>query len=200
MSATTPAGTPAGPGSEATAGRSYCTRCGARLDADQEWCLECGLARTIIRSAPDWRVPLLVIGAVILAALVAFAIAIINLGGSGSTSTVTVRATAAPAAGSSAHAATLQSWPPGLSGYTVVLDRDPSQSVADGVAQKLAARGILGIGVLDSSDHPHMRPGSYVVFAKRYPTLALAQAAADQLVRSGQPQAAAREVAPPGGI
>ena len=35
-----------------------CRRCGATVDVDQEWCLECGAARTQLRPPPDWRFPL----------------------------------------------------------------------------------------------------------------------------------------------
>jgi hypothetical protein len=51
--------------------------CGTELAEDQEWCLECGAARTLVRRPPDWRVPAaviaLVVGAVLLATLIALA-------------------------------------------------------------------------------------------------------------------------------
>ncbi len=38
--------------------------------AEQEWCLECGAARTLLRPPPDWRVAVaLLVGLVMLAAL-----------------------------------------------------------------------------------------------------------------------------------
>jgi len=58
-----------------------CDRCGASLADDQEWCFQCGAARTVLHSPPDWRLPVAVIVAVVLLVLAAFAIALINLAG-----------------------------------------------------------------------------------------------------------------------
>jgi ferredoxin-like protein FixX len=46
-----------------------CPACGAELTDDQEWCLECGTATTLIHSSPDWWVPVAVIGIVVAVAL-----------------------------------------------------------------------------------------------------------------------------------
>lgn len=49
-----------------------CSSCGAWLVEDQEWCLECGAARTRIQPAPDWRVgAAIVIGVLVLIAVIA---------------------------------------------------------------------------------------------------------------------------------
>ena len=32
-----------------------CAACGATLEPDQEWCVECGTARTVLHRPPDWR-------------------------------------------------------------------------------------------------------------------------------------------------
>lgn len=56
-----------------------CERCHAPLAVDQEWCLECGAARTRIHRAPDWRIPVAVVTVVIALALIAFLIALIDL-------------------------------------------------------------------------------------------------------------------------
>jgi hypothetical protein len=38
---------------------TQCPRCSAPLEADQDWCLQCGLAaRTRLAPTPDWRIPL----------------------------------------------------------------------------------------------------------------------------------------------
>jgi hypothetical protein len=42
-----------------------CPACGASLEADQEWCVECGAARTRIEAAPDWRIGLAIVLAVV---------------------------------------------------------------------------------------------------------------------------------------
>ena len=46
-------------------GEERCLACGAALGADQEWCLECGVARTVIHPPPDWRLGVAIILAVI---------------------------------------------------------------------------------------------------------------------------------------
>jgi hypothetical protein len=56
-----------------------CQACGAALASDQEWCLECGAARTGLRRAPDWRIPAAVIAVVIALAVIALLIALVSL-------------------------------------------------------------------------------------------------------------------------
>ncbi len=54
----------------------HCPRCSAPIGPDQDWCLECGApARTRLAQTPNWRLPTVVIGAVVLlaGALLAFA-------------------------------------------------------------------------------------------------------------------------------
>jgi uncharacterized OB-fold protein len=48
-----------------------CAACGEPLAPDQEWCLECGAGRTLLRRPPSWRVP---------AAIVAFVLALVIAG------------------------------------------------------------------------------------------------------------------------
>ena len=52
-----------------------CAVCGKPLEPDQEWCLECGTARTVLHRPPDWRAPLalvaVVVGVVVIGALIA---------------------------------------------------------------------------------------------------------------------------------
>jgi predicted nucleic acid-binding Zn ribbon protein len=43
----------------------HCQACGAALAADQEWCLECGVARTAIQTPPDWRLGVAIVLAVV---------------------------------------------------------------------------------------------------------------------------------------
>jgi len=196
-----------------------CTHCGSPLREDQEWCLECGAARTLIHRPPDWRIAAVVIASVVGLALLAFAIALVNLSSnadrvaSTQTSAQTTTAAARPA-GSAATtpspasatapapagtaSATIASWPVGLSGLTVTLASSPSQTAADAAATRFAAEGVH-VGVLDSSQHPSMKPGEWVVFSGRYPGRSEAEAAATTLqakVSDGTP--VARRVAPPG--
>jgi predicted amidophosphoribosyltransferase len=63
---------PAGPGTR-------CASCGARLEADQEWCVECGAARTLLHRPPDWRAPLAVVAVVVGVVVIAALIALVSL-------------------------------------------------------------------------------------------------------------------------
>jgi hypothetical protein len=49
------------------------------LASDQEWCLECGSARTLIHHAPDWRVPVAIVAMLLVLVLASFAIAFTEL-------------------------------------------------------------------------------------------------------------------------
>jgi RNA polymerase subunit RPABC4/transcription elongation factor Spt4 len=51
-----------------------CSSCGAWLAEDQEWCLECGAARTRIEPAPDWRIGAAIV--VVVLALIAVIVAL----------------------------------------------------------------------------------------------------------------------------
>lgn len=42
-----------------------CPACGAAMASDQEWCLECGVARTAIQAPPDWRLGVAIMLAVV---------------------------------------------------------------------------------------------------------------------------------------
>lgn len=53
-----------------------CLACGAALEADQEWCLECGAARTVIRRPPDWRIAAAIVVAVVVAVIIGLVIAL----------------------------------------------------------------------------------------------------------------------------
>ncbi len=70
MSAAPP--TPAGPAPVPL----RCPRCGAQVGPEQDWCLECGApARTRLAPTPNWRLPVAVVAAVVVAAVVALTIA-----------------------------------------------------------------------------------------------------------------------------
>jgi uncharacterized iron-regulated membrane protein len=195
-------------------GDPYCAQCGTELRDDQEWCLECGAARTLIHRPPDWRIPVAIAGTIILLVVAGFAIALINLSkrtnaataaAPAAATTVAPTATApAPAAGQSPPAAPtatkpIGSWPVGLSGWTVVLFTSHAKASADAKAAGLVAGG-LRVGELNSSQHPNLKPGYWVVFAGRYPRGSEAAAAAARLRTGGHPGARARQVARPGGL
>jgi hypothetical protein len=57
-----------------------CPHCGAPVRPDQDWCLSCGAAVTTeVAGTPAWRAPIAIVGAVLLVAAVALAIAFAKL-------------------------------------------------------------------------------------------------------------------------
>ena len=56
-----------------------CAACGAPLEPDQEWCVECGTARTMLPASPDWRAPLAVIAVVVGIVVIGGLIALVSL-------------------------------------------------------------------------------------------------------------------------
>jgi hypothetical protein len=57
-----------------------CPRCGARLSAEQEWCLECGAAvGTRVAEPRGWRTSVAVVGVLLALALIAVVLAIFEL-------------------------------------------------------------------------------------------------------------------------
>jgi hypothetical protein len=57
-----------------------CRRCGGALAKDQEWCLECGAARTLLRPPPDWRGPLAIVVLLSVLAVVVLVVVLVSLG------------------------------------------------------------------------------------------------------------------------
>jgi hypothetical protein len=206
---------------ERSAAGTVCPSCGARLAADQDWCLECGTAVKIrIRSAPDWRVPVAIVAGVVAVAAAGLVFALVALSNTANRSVTTTPAVAStppatatpavtttsaapatktaatsPTATTAPPTTTIASWPAGMTGYTVVLGVIPVKSAATASATKLAAAGI-SVGVLDSSDYSSMTPGDWIVFSGTYTTQAQAAAAAAQLKTKGQTGAYAFSVVP----
>jgi hypothetical protein len=159
------------------------------LAADQEWCLECGTATTLIRRPPDWRVPVAIVAAVVAIAVTGLVVAISRLSGSSS-------GTPAPRPAAATGLVTIAEWPPHVAGWTVVLAHSKSEAVAYAKATKLANQGVSA-GVLDSSHHPGWTPGQWVVFSGRYGTQTDAKTAAVTLASKGHHGAHARLVERP---
>jgi hypothetical protein len=199
-------------------GDSSCLQCGSELAEDQEWCLECGAARTLIHRPPDWRIPAAIVATVVLLVLAGFAIALVDLSSSANDSSRALSAAARPAASPAPTPAAspaavpvnptapavvgpkpLGGWPVGLSGWTVILFKDHDKAKAAARARQIAATG-LGVGLLDSNQHPSLIPGYWVVFSGRYPDKAHATAATVRLKAHGNARARARQVARPGGL
>ena len=56
-----------------------CAACGQPVAPDQEWCLECGAARTLLRRSPGWRIPA-ALAAILAAAVIAgLVVAVLSL-------------------------------------------------------------------------------------------------------------------------
>jgi SPOR domain len=180
------------PSSTSDPSARVCPHCSSPLAADQEWCLECGTASTHIRTAPDWRIPVAVVGAVIAIAVAGFIVAIVRLSGSPSN----VSGTSAPSAAGTSGLVTISEWPPRVAGWTVVLAHSRSEAVAYAKATKLANQGVAA-GVLDSAHHPGWAPGGWVVFSGRYGTQEEAKAAALKLASKGHKAAHAKLVDQP---
>jgi hypothetical protein len=162
------------------------------MEADQEWCLECGAARTIIARSPDWRVPVLVVGVVLALIAAGLVFGISQLSDNAGRVTVINQTTAQ-------RTSTLATWQPGEDGYTVLLAAEPSRARARREASRLQAAELSGVGVLQKAQHPEMRfSGPWLVFSGRYPTYALARGAARAAVRRGQTHAVAALVQRPG--
>jgi uncharacterized paraquat-inducible protein A len=71
---------PAGQGPDAAV--EGCPLCEAPLGPEQEWCLRCGAAaRTRLAATPGWRVPLILLGVVMVLALGALVAALVYLAG-----------------------------------------------------------------------------------------------------------------------
>src|SRR5581483_11236824 len=103
-----------------------CEQCGTPLDPDQEWCVECGAARTLVHRPPDWRIAAAIVAAVLVLVLAGFAIALINLSAdsnrsAATTVTVTASSTTPTPTPVPTKAAGVANWPVGLPGWTVVL-------------------------------------------------------------------------------
>ena len=59
-----------------------CPRCGARLSAEQEWCLDCGAAvGTTVAGPRGWRASVAVVGVLLALALIGIVLAIVELAG-----------------------------------------------------------------------------------------------------------------------
>lgn len=101
MSAQPPDG--GGPGQLPPPGSIRCPRCSATVGPDQDWCLECGApARTRLAPTPNWQLPTVAIGAIVLLAGALLAFAFVELTGddgatAGTTPTAVVQTAPPPA-------------------------------------------------------------------------------------------------------
>ena len=214
MSATeTPETKPAAPEPEPR----RCPRCGANLTPEQEWCLSCGAdVSSTIASPPSWRGPVALVGGLLLVALIALVLALVELAGDAEqvsqqppaatavptappavAPTVTPESTTIPPATSDSGTPEIADWPAGKQAWTVVLESAATRAAAEARANELAGQGIP-VGILNSDEYSSLEPGRFVVFSGQYDS----QRAADQALGdlSGQVEGAyVREVVPSGG-
>ena len=91
----------------------------------------------------------------------------------------------------------LVEWPPGQTGYTVVLASLPESSgraAAVSAGQKASEAGVTDVGVLNSSDYSSLHPGYWVVFSGIFDTIDEAKSGLDT-ARASYPQAYTRQIA-----
>jgi hypothetical protein len=89
-------------------------------------------------------------------------------------------------------------WPPGKTGFTVVLAsivETDRLAVARAAAQKALDAGLSDVGILKSSNYSSLNPGYYVVFAGVHDTVAEAQSTLST-AKSTFPQAYTRKISP----
>jgi hypothetical protein len=111
----------------------------------------------------------------------------------------TAPTTGQPGEKPSAPLPSLRVWPPGRSGWTVVLQSLPKTSGrAFALAQARAAEhsGVKGLGIIDSSEFSSLHPGYYLLFSGVYDTLDDANAAVTTARSHGYPRASARQITP----
>jgi hypothetical protein len=155
-----------------------CPRCGERVAAGQEYCLECGLRLPgdgrVGAAPPNRRTGLTILlagviavgGAALAIALTrepATATAIVTAtGGSEVVSTPTVTGTSQ-----------LEEWPANRSAWTVILISVPKVDGRDAAvarAGEARQKGLGRVGVLDSSRFASLHPGYWMVYAGVYPS------------------------------
>jgi hypothetical protein len=83
-----------------------------------------------------------------------------------------------------AGAATLTTWPPGKSGWSVVLITTTNKSEAEKTATN-AAKESISAGILDSDEFEGFQKGSWVAFMGQYDTKAAAKRAAKSYQQKG---------------
>jgi hypothetical protein len=145
------------------------------------------------------RTTLVAIGAavVLVAAGVALALALAGSSGRSASASVgvgvlptapvsaPVRSTSGPARGTSGAGGV---WPVGVTAWTVVLASvshgGHSRAALERSARSASLPG-LRVHVLDSSQHPRLRPALWIVFAGRYATRAQAERTARRLRQAG---------------
>ena len=180
----------------ATLAHTTCPRCGTPRLSSQAYCVDCGLRLPIVAGGVarlrrswlrglgwypgDWIWPAL--AGLVLASAGAAGSLVLNRDRAPRPAGTVVAAAPAPVSASpgvrGANGRTV--WPARLDGWTVVLASEPSAKGPKGprrLAAAAARRGLLQVGVLDSSAFGSLHPGYFVVFSGAYGTPGDAQIA-----------------------
>jgi hypothetical protein len=156
-----------------------CPRCGESVAVGQEYCLECGLhlpGAGRLGPAPADRRKLVLTLALAAAVAVGGAALAIALTHEATAVEAIVTATggsqivATPTVDSAAR---LEQWPAGRRAWTNILISVPKVDGRDAAvarAEQARRRGLLRVGVLDSSRYASLHPGYWMVFAGVYPS------------------------------
>jgi septal ring-binding cell division protein DamX len=170
-----------------------CPRCGSTLTEQQEWCLQCGAdVSSTIAPPPSWRGPVALVGGLLVIALAALVLALVELASDPEQVAEQPAATPAPTTtavptpgvttippatddGSGSTTPEIADWPAGKDAWTVVLESSSTREAAEARANELAQQGIP-VGILDSDEYGSLEPGKFVVFSGQYDS----QRAADQ--------------------
>ena len=198
-------------------GTATCPDCGNRIHANQPFCLECGRRLShSYRRPPNWRIPIVLIAVLVVAAGIAAGYGVTQLTGTDKAAkdiTVTTgpggvtqpdpgeapqapapQATTPPAPPAPAKPSGPTTWPEGKKAYTVVLLTTKDKGTAEDTAKKATAAGHPA-GVLKSDGFKRFEPGLYVVFSGQFGDVDTASSQAQQL-GAQNPGAYARFVEP----
>ena len=151
-----------------------CPRCGRGVAGLQEYCLSCGLrlpGRSRLGPLPtEARDLRLRVAGLAIVALAGAGIAIAAVGDDGAPEPIRT-ATGGSVTTPSTPRERLAQGQRTASGWTIVLVSGPKAEGRDeavAVAQQARTRGLLRVGVLDSSQFASLRPGYWMTFAGRY--------------------------------
>jgi len=191
-----------------------CPRCGARREATQLYCLECGLALPpltgrlpALRRAwvahlgwyPGDFVWLALAAAAVAAAGAAASIAFAQSRGVGGQATLLAPIPPTAAVAPRAEPDGQTRWPAGQTGWTIVLAAAPAAGGRRGpeaLAARAVAAGLPEVGILASSAYSSLVPGYDVVFSGIYGTAGDAQTALRSVRARGYGGAFASRLSP----
>ena len=147
------------------------------MSASQEYCLSCGLrlpgaGRLGPLPPPERRVVLPLLLTLVTAAAGA-AIAVVLTRQTHSAQAIVVATGGSVVVNAPASRKALAPWPAGTDAWTIVLTSIPKsqgRAAARTLADEAVQRGLLRVGVLDSSRYASLHPGYWTVFTGVYET------------------------------